>query len=213
MSTTIYLIRHGQSKANEKEVFAGFYNIELTQKGKDQAKLTANFLKEIKPDYIYSSDLIRAYDTATFTAENYGMEIIADQQLREMDAGEWDGLTLTEIKNKYEKEFYLWRNDIGNAYCHGGETTRQVQERIVKKVTEIAKAHKDKVVFIFSHATAIRTFSAYCKGLTFDQMKDLPWPSNASVTKVQFENDKFELLEYSIDSFMGDESTVIPTNV
>ena len=202
MSTTIYLIRHGQSKANEKEVFAGFYNIELTQKGKDQAKLTANFLKEIKPDYIYSSDLIRAYETATFTAGNYGMEIIADQQLREMDAGEWDGLTLTEIKNKYEKEFYLWRDDIGNAYCHGGETTRQVQERLVKKVTEIAEKHKDKIIFIFSHATAIRTFSAYCKGLNFDQMKDLPWPTNASVTKVKFEDNKFELLEYSIDNFL-----------
>ena len=213
MATTIYLIRHGQSKANEIDVFAGFYNVELSEKGREQASLTANYLKDIKPDYIYASDLIRAYDTATYTAKNYGMEILTDAGLREMNAGDWDGLSLIEIKTKYEKEYYIWRDDIGNAFCHGGETTKQLQDRMVKKVTEIAKKHTDKTIFIFSHATAIRTFGAYCKGLTLDQMKELPWPSNASVTKVEFKNDKFELLDYSFDGFMGEMATIIPTKI
>ena len=213
MATLLYIVRHGQSKANEMDVFAGFLNVELTDMGREQAKRTANYLKDIKPDYIYSSDLIRAYETASFTAKNYGMEIISDQNLREMNAGDWDGMSLVEIKSKYEKEYYVWRDDIGHAYCHGGETTKQLQDRIVAKVKEIAKTHNDKIIFIFSHATAIRTFGAYCLGLSLDQMKDLPWPNNASVTKVKFEDDKFELLEYGNDSFMGEMSTEIPTKI
>ncbi len=202
--TTLYLIRHGQSKANEKDAFAGFWDVELTEKGKEQARKTANFLKSIKPDLIYSSDLKRAYATAEFTAKNYGIKIVTDVELREMDAGEWDGMTLKDIEEKYEREYCLWRDDIGRSFCPGGETTKQLQDRVVKRLYEIAKTHKDKTIFIFSHATPVRAFSAYCSKLTLDQMNQLPWPKNASVTKVEFEGEEFKLVDYSNDLFMGE---------
>ena len=75
MSTTLLLIRHGESKANEKKFFAGHLNVELSEKGKAQAVLTANYVAEnYQVDTIYASDLSRAYNTAQPLAfqRNYG---------------------------------------------------------------------------------------------------------------------------------------------
>ena len=65
----LYLFRHGQSKANLNNVFLGQHNMDLTENGICQAKLTAKYLKDIPVDVIYSSDLTRAHETAKETAK------------------------------------------------------------------------------------------------------------------------------------------------
>ena len=60
----LYFIRHGESLANQKDVFIGQYDFDLTEKGRKQAEMVADYLKDVKVDAIYSSDLLRAYHTA-----------------------------------------------------------------------------------------------------------------------------------------------------
>ncbi len=67
--TRIYMVRHGQSQANERDVFLGHTDLDLTKKGREQALATAKYLSSLPIDHLYSSDLKRAYHTAQATAE------------------------------------------------------------------------------------------------------------------------------------------------
>ena len=110
--TKMIFVRHGQSEANLAEIFAGHTDIPLTDLGKRQAENTAQFLKDYPIDVIYSSDLLRAMQTAEPTARMHGMEILPDERLREIYAGEWEGVTFAALMEKYPTEFgEVWRFD------------------------------------------------------------------------------------------------------
>ena len=212
--TTIYMIRHGESKANEKDVFIGHTDLELTDLGAKQAEITAEYLKSITPDVIYSSDLKRAWCTAQATAKHYGMEVLPEQGIREIYAGQWEYVPFAQLMVDYPESFgNIWCKDIANARCDGGESVAEVYDRVVKTVRTIALRHPGQTVFLFSHATPIRTMAVHAMGKPAAEVGALPWPSNASVTKIAFDGEKFELVEYSTDHFMGALTTRLPDNV
>lgn len=215
MSTTIYLIRHGESEANERNIFLGHGDLALTGIGQKQACMAADYLKTRigQPDAIYSSDLKRACETGKATADRFDMPITKDQSLREIDAGEWDFVPYSELERKYPDTYKLWVEAIGNSRCDGGESVQALQSRIVSAITRIAKHHENSTVFIFTHATPIRVFAAHCLKKSLGEIKDIPWVTNASITKAVFDEGYFRLLEYGYDDFMGELITVLPANV
>lgn len=215
MSTTIYLIRHGESQANERDVFLGHYNLDLTAIGQKQASITAEHLKKQVPsvDAIYASDLTRAYQTAQCTAKRFNMPIIKDEKLREIDAGFWDNLSFTELNERFAESYNVWVSDIGNARCDGGESVRELQQRVVSAIARIAENHNEQTVLLFTHATPIRVFAAHCLEKSLDEIKTVPWVTNASVTKAVYDHGTFQLVEYGRDDFIGDFVTKLPSNV
>lgn len=213
MTTTLYLMRHGESEGNLRRAFLGHTDLPLTERGRAQARKTAAFLSEKKPDVIYASDLLRAYQTAEATATLFEMPIIKDQGLREIFAGAWEDLLFDEIGASYPDTWRVWCEDIGNACPTNGESTVDLQKRVVDTITRLVKENEGKTLFFFSHATPIRTFSAYVLGKTADEIKDLPWAPNASVTKVTFDGSAFSMIEYGRDDFMGEMATRLPANV
>lgn len=206
----LYLIRHGQSKANLNNVFLGQHNMDLTENGICQAKLTAKYLKDIPVDVIYSSDLTRAHETAKETAKLVNIPIIIDKGLREIDGGLWEEMNFSEIKKYYPKNFLDFTTNIGISKVDGGESVKEMQDRFYKCVKKIAKDNERKTVFIFAHATVIRGFAASCLN---KDMQSVPWPNNASVTEVDFDNDEFRLIRYGFDDFMGDIKTGLPEKI
>ena len=204
----IYLVRHGQSRANELDVFLGHGDLDLTEKGYEQAKRTAKYLSKLNIDAIYSSDLLRAYHTAEESAKLLNLPIIKDENLREINCGEWDFVRFDELKIKYKESFNVWINDVENAKCDGGESVKEVQMRMVKALTKIASENPDKCVLVFSHATSIRSFAGYCAG----GIKQMPWANNASVTEIEYINGKFNIIDYGKDDFLGDISTGLPND-
>ena len=82
MPTTLIMIRHGYSKSNKAFRFTGHLNIGLDERGKAQAEKLGEYFKNHKIDKLYSSDLIRAYDTAKPISKATGLPIIADKRLR-----------------------------------------------------------------------------------------------------------------------------------
>lgn len=215
MSTTIYIIRHGESEANERNLFLGQGDLDLTQRGMAQACKAADYLKTHvgRPDAIYASDLKRAYNTGKVTAELFEMPVITNQNLREIDAGEWDFVPFSDLQVRYPETYSRWMNDIGNSRCDGGESVEQLQNRVVRAITDIAENHENSTVFIFSHGTPIRVFAAHCLKKSLSQIKDIPWVTNASVTKVIYQENAFQLIEYSRDDFMCGLVTALPDNV
>jgi len=213
MSTNIYLIRHGESEGNLHNMFLGHYDLDLTEKGVSQAKVTAQYLKNIEVDAIYSSDLKRAYSTALCTAVLINKPIIKNKALREIFAGEWEGLPFMDIGKTYKESFDTWLNNFGHAVCDGGESVEELKKRFVNAVLEIATANEGKTVFIFTHATPIRLLAAHCLGKGIDEYKSVPWSANASVTHVVYSEGRFELIEYSKADFMGDLVTRFSSNI
>lgn len=208
--TIICLIRHGESEANRRDAFLGHGNLELTETGRAQAEMAAAFLEKQGADVIYSSDLIRAHETAKAAARRLGLPVITDPQLREIDAGAWDFLTFAELRERFAESFRVWTEDLENAVCDGGESLKQLRQRILSAVTRIAEENKGKRVLIFSHGTPIRLMGAHAMG---KGLGELPWPANASATTLEYENGCFRMVEYSREDYMGELVTKLPDNV
>ena len=210
--TTLIFVRHGQSEANVNNIYAGFLDAELTELGKEQAERTAEYIvKNYKIDKIYSSDLKRAYSTAMAVANKIGLEIITDKRLREINGGNWEGKLFDSLRGT--KEYELWLSDIGNSACVGGESVKQLQERIVCEIEKIISENNGKTVLIATHATPIRVMQCAFSGAALDEMKNIPWVSNASVTVVCAEDGRYDFKLISYDKHLGDMKTVLPSNV
>lgn len=145
------LVRHGETDANLAGVWHGSTDSPLTARGRRQAAALARWMarhhREVSA--IYTSDLIRALDTARAIAEALGLEPRSDPALREYDLGGWEGITFRELWERYR----LWdrlREDPHFA-PHGGETPLGVVERFVGALRRIAAAHRGERVVVVTH--------------------------------------------------------------
>ena len=213
MSTHLYLVRHGQSEGNLTHSFLGHTDLPLTEHGRAQAEVASRTLVTLSPDVIYSSDLLRAYQTAEPTAQKCALPIHTSKNLREIFAGDWEALPFIQLESDFSSDFSVWRTDIGKARPTNGEAVCELYTHIEKELRRIVVENEGKTVMVFLHATPIRVFSALCSGLGFDGMKDLPWATNASVSHFLYEDGEFSLVEYSRDSYLGELSTSLPGNV
>ena len=184
------MMRHGESLANAQRRFAGHTDFDLTELGHKQAESAAQYLHQNeKIDVIYSSDLLRAYHTASPVANIFGLPIINDTCLREIRAGEWEALKLTEIAEIYAEDFKVWKGDYANSRPTGGESTVEVYERTVPHILDLARANDGKNVFVSTHATVVRAFIAYARGLSSAETGVIPaFPKNASISIFNYED-------------------------
>ena len=207
------MIRHGQSEANVLGFFAGWMDSPLTEIGMRQAELTALYIAEnYTVDAVYSSDLSRAAAVGKAVSERTGAPLHMRKSLREICGGGWEGKTFTEIEEMYPA-YLVWRSDIGNAVCDGGESVAQLQVRVVGAVVEIAENHPNQTVVITTHATPIRVTQCYCDGNGLSKMKDIPWVSNTSITELVYENGAFRIVSAGYDQHLGDHTSKLPANV
>ncbi len=198
--TKLIFIRHGESEANKTGIFAGFSDFDLSEKGREQAERTAEYVfKNFKVDKIYSSDLKRAYNTALPISEKFGLEIIKDERLREINIGDWEGKIIASLVG--DPDFEIWRNDIGKSVAPNGESIRQLSERFFAATDEIAKSNIDKTVVIVTHATALRTLVCRFSKKDIDDMKDVGWVTNASVTTIDYDGE-YKICELSHDEHL-----------
>ena len=212
--TIILFIRHGESMANDGGVFAGQLDIELSKRGISQAQLLADWIyKNYKVDKIYASDLSRAYNTAKPLAKLFNLEINATKELREINSGDWQGKSFERLVENYANSYGVWLKDIGNAKCPNGESVKNLYERVWRKVNEIAVQNKGKTIAIFTHATPIRAVCCKLKGYDVGDMKDVAWVSNASVSEVTIDENKWSLAKESVDEYLTDMKTRFPANV
>lgn len=201
----IYLIRHGESLGNKTKTYLGHTDLDLSERGYMQAECASKYILEnIKVDKIYSSDLIRAYNTVLPVAKALNINIITDKNLREINAGLWENQKYDYLMEKYKETYNLWLTDIGNAKCDGGESVTDLQKRFMTKLEEIAKNNEGKSVLIGTHATPIRITNCTVSGLPLSEMHNIPWAFNASLTHLKYTDGKFKLIEYGNSSYLGE---------
>ncbi len=200
--TTIYIIRHGQSKSNLDKTFAGQTDVPLTELGIKQAEISALKFRDFRFDKIYSSTLSRAYNTALPFAKQRGMDITQVLELSETSLGDWEGKRIDDVRSGYEK----WKSDV-DYVVPNGESYRMMMLRVGKAIDKIAEENPDKVLLVVSHGGCIRALPAYFDNCNVELIYKTPIPSNLSVTKVVYENAKGRIEQYAYDEYLGDMIT------
>lgn len=155
--TTIILIRHGQTDWNLEGRWQGASDIPLNATGRAQARALAARLTTWPIENIYSSDLVRAVDTAQTLADAVGVELIIEKGWRERNLGELEGLTKGEIQEKHP-HLALPRQFIE---AKGGETYIQFKRRIVATFESIMAKHEGETTVVVSHSAALRVLVSY----------------------------------------------------
>ena len=212
--TRLLLIRHGESEANRRSLFAGHSNFPLSEKGRLQAECTADYIaRSYSVDAVYASDLSRAYDTALATARRFSLPVTPCEAFREIFAGKWEGMPFDELPVRYGEDFEVWRGNIGNARCTGGESVRELQVRILDAIRRVAEQNPGKTVVIGTHATPIRVTECALRGRSLDEMHAIPWVSNASVTELAFAEGELTLVSVGESRHLSELQTVLPSNV
>lgn len=198
MNTKIIVVRHAQGMGNLLGEFHGQYPSDITELGIKQAECSAEFLKNYKIDIAYASDIPRAYSTARIIAQRHGLEVIKQEGLREIFAGEWEQFRFDDIEQAYPKEYRIWREDLGNARCPGGESVKDLQTRVSAAIESIVKMNPGKNILIGTHATPIRVMACIWHNVPLEKITTLPWVPNASVSIINYDS---ETLEHSIESY------------
>ena len=150
----LLLIRHGQTNWNLEQRFQGQSDIPLNETGRRQAQALAERLAAETFDAVYSSDLQRATETAKIICAS---QIHSDPRLREVNFGDWEGLTYDEIKVKYPETLAAWESDIFKNAPPSGETLEQLAIRVQSMLDELREKHEDQNILIVAHGGVLQT--------------------------------------------------------
>jgi broad specificity phosphatase PhoE len=161
----LLIIRHGETAWNAGEVFRGRVQIPLSEKGIKQAELLGQYLSEKKINAIYCSPLERAVKTALPIAKKQNLEVKALDGLNDLDFGEWEGLSVPEVKIRYKEAYEYWLKRPDVAPIPGGETIETARKRVMKALDEIMTAHKEGTLVIVTHRVIAKILECALLGL------------------------------------------------
>ena len=150
-ATRILAIRHGQTAWNADSRIQGRTDIELDTKGLWQAERLATALSDESLQAIYSSDLQRARQTAAPVAEHHRLELRIDTGLRERGFGDFEGMSFTQIEQRWPEAAARWRRRDPDFGPGGGEVLRAFRERVVEALERLARAHRGQCIALVTH--------------------------------------------------------------
>lgn len=146
MATRIILARHGETDWNLERRWQGHSDRPLNETGRAQAEALAEQLAGEPIDAVYSSDLVRAHETARIVASRLGRDVVAVPALRERRFGGWEGLRDVEVEERFPG-------------AHGppdGETREEMRRRVLESLEAIAASHAGQTVLVVTHGGPIR---------------------------------------------------------
>jgi broad specificity phosphatase PhoE len=148
----IVLLRHGATDWNLQGRCQGSSDRRLNEVGVRQAEQIATQLSNETIHAIYSSSLERARQTAQLVSRPHHLPVIIEEDVRELDHGELEGLTFNEIKEKFSEFLVGWRTEPAELQVPGGERLADVAQRAWHALTRIAQRHRfNDTVVVVSH--------------------------------------------------------------
>ena len=177
----IYLVRHGETIENVQKINQGHLQGHLSEKGKKQARETAERLKKEKIDLVYCSDLKRTRDTAAEIMNVIKAPIHYTKELRELDIGVFSGTPYGTIKE------YLQKNniqDFPNFKPEGGESLNEFQKRLCDFCNKLLIKHKTENILLITHGGVIKNLLLHLLKLDDKYHKHIS-PEHASIIIVE----------------------------
>ena len=156
----VLLWRHGRTEWNVQRRFQGQSDPPLDEVGRAQAREAAAMLAAVDPDALYSSDLVRATETAAALTALTGLPIRPDRRLRERSLGRWEGLTRDEVAALYPAEYAAWL--AGREDCQPDSEPRGV---LADRALAVLADLTDDVVVLVTHSATAIAFTGRMLGL------------------------------------------------
>jgi broad specificity phosphatase PhoE len=161
-----------------------------------------SYLREVQPDTpgsspehtkfgaarlraVYCSDLIRARKSAEIIAAPHKLDCIALPELRERDFGIWEGMSFTEIKEKYPAEFDAWATNPLKFSPINGENTLQVRERVISALEKILTDHQGENIAVVAHGGVNRIILCHILGIPLENIFRIE-QGHAAVNIIEF---------------------------
>jgi len=151
MSTTILIIRHGETDWNRGKIFRGTFDIPLNENGKQQARLAARSLERVQIDAAYTSPLCRAKESAEIVTEPHGISALVHDGFIDLDYGEWTGKEDSEVATRWPDEHAAWTTKPHTVRPPGGTTLKEVFNQSFTAMQELAEKHDGETIAIFAH--------------------------------------------------------------
>jgi len=153
----IFLIRHGETEASVLKWLCGRTDVPLTDGGIRQIQGIAAFLSGRKPAVIYTSPLLRARQSAEILRSRFGVTIVEDRDLREVDFGDWEGLTMDQIRLRAPAELDHLRRSPDTFVFPNGESVADLVLRVRGFMGRVIEAQeRDGTCCVVSHGGPLR---------------------------------------------------------
>jgi len=200
----VLLVRHGQTDWNIQGRWQGFEPVSLNADGWMQARALANSMRGRPIGAIVTSDLPRAYETASAIGEVVGLRPDADQRLREFNLGIFQGFTRDESSMKFPDEWRRFQADYWDYHIPKGESRRMMQNRVYQAWKDVVKTNDGPEVIIVSHGGSI-------KMLLLKLFPDMPHLNdvhlgNTSVTMLERAGEDWRLVAVALEDHLATPS-------
>jgi broad specificity phosphatase PhoE len=199
--TEIILVRHGETEWNASETFRGRADVDLNETGLKQAELLGKYLSAEKIDLIYASPLKRAVQTAEAIARFQKIDVNPVENLIDFDCGDWQGLTLKEVREKYEELYRDWQDTPEQVKVPGGESLEDVKRRVMPFVDEAVTRCGEGKVALVSHRVVNKVIICALLGLSNAHFWNIKL-DNAAITRFVYDGERVILTEHNNTSYL-----------
>jgi probable phosphoglycerate mutase len=195
-ATRILAIRHGETEWNADGRIQGQLDIPLNDTGRRQAERLSAAVADENITALYSSDLLRAYQTAQAVARGCGLPIVTDTGLRERSFGVFEGLSFDEIRARWPEQAERWRRRDADFGAEGGETLRAFYERCVATASRLAAGHPGETIALVAHGGVMDALYRAASRVALDAPRS--WQlGNASINRLLYTPQGFTLIGWA----------------
>tara|TARA_Y100000588_G_C14190666_1_gene897868 strand:+ start:1125 stop:1724 length:600 start_codon:yes stop_codon:yes gene_type:complete len=198
--TTLILIRHGQSVWNAANRFTGWTDVDLSEKGVEEAEQAGKDLREYRIDVVHTSDLIRAQRTAeiimSLNEDSEGATTKFDWRLNERNYGSLQGLNKAETAERHGAEqVHIWRRSFDVAPPEGESLEMTAERTIPYFEDEVMSDLRDgKNVLVSAHGNSLRSIVMHIEGISKDSIVSLEIPTGVPMHYL-FDGSKIKRIE------------------
>ena len=199
MDARLFLVRHGEPRQHGDRIFLGQTDIPLSDRGRGEASAASDELARLQcmPDCIYSSDLLRARETAEIISARSGVPITDVPAFRELNMGAWDGELIEDIRRRFPDEYVKRGDNILNYRVPGGENFHDLRERVIREFQRILREEffpalrtgGSRDLLIVSHLGVIHTLIAELTREDMNTVMRRRWPTGSVVQVKEFNPD------------------------
>lgn len=185
--TSLYLVRHGHTRATELGLLYSDPKIEISEKGIVQAQAAAKYIATIKPQILLCGDAVRVAQSSQPVEQETGLKAKTVKGFEEWQVGDWEGRTYLDIKKNDPDQYRFWCADpIGNAPPNG-ESIVQLSERIRERLIELIanSEFEGKTIAMVTHSGIIRSIIVHALGMPIENFWRLSIPTG-SITRIDF---------------------------
>jgi probable phosphoglycerate mutase len=171
VTTTIFFLRHGSHDRLGHVLCGRMEGVTLSARGREEARAAGARLAGEALAAVYSSPMTRTRETAELAAEALGLPVRTDEDLTEVDYGEWTGAAFAALED--DPRWKAWNYARGVSRAPGGESLLDVQARLRRFVDRARLAHPDQRIAAVSHGDPIKSIVAHATGMPLDNLDRL----------------------------------------